>query len=130
MIGIVKEVLTPDQGLGRFHAQFFDFPIYCDSTYSIYNVMGSRSIGFAQMLNKGFIKHMLCESFKPRKGEATAESSDPSEGLLLGGILVLDKMGNAQAMYQERAGEGIPVRDLVDALQISRTKNGRKRDAR
>ena len=51
-----------------------------------------------------------------RLKEKEVEGNMVGEGLVLGGVLVVDKAGSIQYMYKEETGSEVPVEEIKTAL--------------
>lgn len=108
-----------DEGLVEFADKYFDFPLYCDKTFSFYQALGDRRIGLKEILNPLSLIGIICDSIK-RVTEKSVDGNFYGEGTVQGGYIVFDKDGKAQCMYQEQTGVDIRVTELVAALDAVR----------
>jgi hypothetical protein len=108
-----------DEGLVEFVDKYFDFPLYCDKTFSFYRALGDRKIGIKDILNPLSLIGLLCDSIK-RVVEKSVDGNFYGEGIVQGGYIIFNKDGKPQCMYQEQTGVDIRVTELVAALDAVR----------
>lgn len=126
IFGIVKETGVDDEGLVEFADKYFDFPLYCDKTFSFYQALGDRRIGLKEILNPLSLIGIICDSIK-RVTEKSVDGNFYGEGTVQGGYIVFSKDGKAQCMYQEQTGVDIRVAELVAALDAVRSNTAATR---
>lgn len=116
VFGIVKETGVDDEGLHAFYTRFFKFPLYRDDALSFYSLVGKRSMGIT-----GLAKLMWNnKEWKKRLKEKDIDGNMVGEGLKQGGVVVFDKNGKQQYIYQEITGNDIPVNDILAAVKAVR----------
>lgn len=108
-----------DEGLVEFADKYFDFPLYCDKTFSFYQALGDRRIGLKEILNPLALIGIICDSIK-RVTEKSVDGNFYGEGTVQGGYIVFNNDGKAKCMYQEQTGVDVCVKDLVAALDVVR----------
>jgi hypothetical protein len=119
IFGIVKETGVGDEGLVQFYEQYFQFPLYCDKTYSMYRALGDRKVGLKDIWNPLSIIGILCDAFQ-RMHDKSIDGDMLGEGIVQGGYIIFGRDGKARCMYQEHTGVDLPVADLVEALSVVR----------
>lgn len=116
VFGVVKETGVDDEGLHAFSTRFFKFPLYRDDALSFYELVGKRKMGvgaFAKLIWNG-------GKMQKRMKEKGIDGNLVGEGLKQGGVVVFDKNGKQQYIYQEKTGNDIPVNDIVAAVKAVR----------
>jgi hypothetical protein len=115
VFGIVKEVGVDDEGLLDFFRDYFSYPIYLDQSQQFYKALGSRQMGLPTWnpikLWGGF------QDLAKRMEDKNLTGNMKGEGLVQGGVIVFDKRGQPQAVYQEETGQQLPVQDILEALK-------------
>ena len=118
MFGIVKEVAVDDAGLLDFHDTYFPYPLYMDPSQQFYQALGGRKITTLRTWNP----LRLYRGFQDMKARIAnkkgLEGNMIGEGLVQGGVIVLDKHGDVRAVYQEMTGRELPVNDILEALSV------------
>lgn len=117
LCGIVKEISVDDAGLLDFHDTYFPYPLYLDPTQQFYQALGNRKITTLRTWNpwrlyRGF------QEMKARVASKKVEGNMVGEGLVQGGVIVLDRHGEIRAVYQELTGRELPVDDILEALTV------------
>ena len=118
LVGVVKEVAPTKQaandtvlGVGEFQRDYFKgSELYLDEDKAFYAYLGNRRL----LTLGGTLKALLLpwrtiRSFRDvgrRMKEKNIEGNMVGEGLLLGGVLVVDKSGKIIYSYQEKTGTG------------------------
>lgn len=115
MMGLVKETGVDDPGLIEFHLKYFSFPLYKDVDWSLYKAFGNRRLSLSTWnplrLYRGYKE--LTERLSRKKIEGNLSG----EGIIQGGVLVIDKQGKIQYAYEEVAGEPLEVDDIKSAIK-------------
>lgn len=123
IFGVVKEVGVDDQGLHKFHDQYFPFPLYRDANHSFYKALGYRKVKPSFLETLSYLKKTV--SFKKRADEKKITGNFIGEGFIKGGVIIFDKQGEPKYAYEEVTGAELPLPHLVKALntirKISRT---------
>lgn len=126
LIGVVKE-LAPcatakddaELGVGEFQSKYFgNYPLYLDSELVFYNALGNRKI--TSDLQGSWNPFKVWEGFKSIGERIKAkglEGNFRGEGLILGGILVIDPKEGVIYTYKEETGKEIPRQDIIDAVK-------------
>lgn len=118
LLGIVKEVAVDDAGLIDFWGTYFQYPLYMDPSQQFYQALGGRKITTLRTWNP--LK--LYRSFQEMKARIASkkglEGNMVGEGLVQGGVIVLDRQGDVRAVYQELTGRELPVDDILEALTV------------
>lgn len=104
-----------DKGLMEFHRDSYPFPLYKDEDLVFYNeFFGMRKLGLRTYnpfrLYKGY------KEMSQRLADKKLEGNMVGEGMVLGGIIIFGKDGNAKFAYQEETGREIPVDDILAAV--------------
>jgi len=133
--GVVKETGVDDAGLADFSANYLgaQYPLYCDKTRAFYQALGDRKVGLSTLLNPSSFYGFVCDAYtrltssskSMSTNAATAAttaglSTSKGEGLVQGGIIVFDQLGNPVAMYEEETGVDLRVADIAAALNAVR----------
>jgi AhpC/TSA antioxidant enzyme len=122
MWGIIKEIGVDDVGLSEFYHQYFTFPLYRDVNLALYQAFGNRRIGLSTWnpfkLYKGYQE--LTQRIAEKPGLA---GNLKGEGMIQGGILILDKAGDVKYVYEEDIGNEFSLDDIQAALNDVLTKS-------
>jgi AhpC/TSA antioxidant enzyme len=117
LFGIVKEIAVDDEGLLDFHDQFFNYPLYMDSSTQFYKALGGRKITTLSTWNPLRIYRGFKAMADRLKAKPDLQGNLKGEGLVQGGIIVFDPKGDARAVYQEATGGEIPSEDIITSLK-------------
>ena len=128
LVGVVKEVAPTKQaandtvlGVGEFQRDYFKgSELYLDEDKAFYAHLGNRRL----LTLGGTLKALLLpwrtiRSFRDvgrRMKSKNIEGNMVGEGLLLGGVLVVDKSGKIIYSYQEKTGTPAPIDAVEEAL--------------
>lgn len=115
MWGIIKEVGVDDEGLAEFYNKYYTYPLYKDDKLAVYQAFGNRKIKLNTWnpikLYKGY-KEMTKRVAK----EKNITGNLKGEGIIQGGVLVLDKQGQIQYVYEEDIGNELEMKDIQAAV--------------
>ena len=115
VFGIIKETGVDDEGLLEFYNDYFSYPLYLDQTKQFYKALGSRQLSLPTFnpikLWKGF------SDLAKRMEEKNLTGNMKGEGLVQGGVIIFDKIGQPRAVYLEETGKQMPVDDIVQAMK-------------
>ena len=127
-VGIIKEVAPTAQaandtvlGVGEFERDYFSGGrVYMDSEKKFYSYLGDRKLITTGNVFKALIRPLKTWRSLKAVGERmkakNIEGNMVGEGLLLGGVLVVDKNGEVTYSYPENTGEPAPVEAIDEAL--------------
>ena len=118
MFGIVKEIAVDDVGLLDFHDTYFPYPLYLDPTQQFYQALGGRKITTLRTWNPWRLYRGFQEMKARLASKKGLEGNMVGEGLVQGGVIVLDRHGDVRAVYQELTGRELPVEDILEALTV------------
>jgi hypothetical protein len=115
--GIVKETGVDDEGLLEFYKSYYTFPLYRDETLSSYSFFGNKKLSLPSYnpwkLWKGYKKLS-----KRLKSKPELEGNLKGEGMVKGGILILDKDGVVQFALEEPTGEELDLDMIQSAMDV------------
>lgn len=114
VFGIVKEIGVDDDGLLEFHSQYYNHPLYLDSTKQFYAALGNNKLGLPSWNPLRLWRGM--KEVGRRMKDKNIEGNFKGEGLKQGGIIIFDSAGKPRAVYKEITGSEIPVSDLMEAI--------------
>lgn len=126
LIGLVKEIAPCstakddlELGVAEFQNKYFNnYPLYLDETKAFYDALGNRKI---TELEGSWNPIKVFEGFKAigeRIKAKNLEGNMRGEGLILGGIIVIDpKQKEAVYTYYESTGKEIPNDDIIAAVR-------------
>lgn len=117
--GLVKETGVDDEGLLEFYEKYYTYPLYQDTERATYEALGSRKIyqGLIKTWNPLKIYRGMKEMGQRLK-EKQVEGNYVGEGLIQGGVLVLDSKGSIRFVYEEVTGEELDLDDIEAALAL------------
>ena len=136
LVGIIKEVSPiPKEdkfGVIEFQTKYFkNFPVYMDSSLGFYTALGKKSLLKQSLPSWNPFK--LYGSFKSMNSRLSSkgiEGNLEGEGLVQGGIILVNKSGEVTYVYNEKTGYELPVAEIEAAIQtlispsIETTKQG------
>lgn len=125
LFAIVKETGVDDEGLVEFHDKYFPHTTYRDQSWTFYEALGNRKVGFRMIFNPFTLFSLLCETFQ-RLREKKIEGNVKGEGLVQGGIIFFGRDGRVKYAYQEETGVDLRVRDIVAAMEAIRREADEK----
>ena len=114
LFAIVKETGVDDEGLLEFHDTYFSFPTYRDQSWTFYEALGNRKLGFNLLWHPSTVFSIMCETFQRLSEKET--DGNKGDGLVQGGIVFFGKDGRPQYAYQEETGACLRVRDILAAI--------------
>lgn len=126
LFGIVKEVAVDDEGLLEFHDKFFPHPLYLDESQQVYEALGKRKITTLKTWNPLRIYRGFKEMKARLQSKSDLTGNMKGEGIVQGGIIILDKQGDARAVYLEETGSEPPVEDILAALKTLRLEESKE----
>jgi hypothetical protein len=127
-VGIIKEVAPTSQaandtvlGVGEFERQYFGGgAVYLDEGKQFYGFLGDRKLISTRNVFKALVRPLKTwrslRAVGDRMKSKGIEGNMVGEGLLLGGVLVVDRDGRVTYSYPETAGEPAPVDAVDEAL--------------
>lgn len=118
IFGVVKETGVDDEGLLEFQTNYFQYPLYRDTTFDFYRALGDRRVGMEIMWNPFSLFSILCETWQ-RIRDKNIEGNIKGEGLVQGGIIFFKK-GKPRYVYEENTGSDLPVANLVAVMDAMR----------
>lgn len=127
IFGIVKETGVDDQGLAAFQKQYFDYPLYCDKSYTFYHALGDRKLGMKSLFQPRSLASFVCDTWSQMTSKQTEGNSGKGEGLVQGGIIFFGADGKAKCAYEEDTGVDLRVADIITAVNVIR--NSARRSA-
>ena len=124
VIGVIKEVAPcatakTDEELGvqEFQDQYWPFPLYLDESKEFYSALGSRT--FSDLLGTWnpieFWQGL--KSIGERIKEKNLDGNMRGEGLVLGGIFVINSKKQTVEVFPESTGKEIPADDIAEAAK-------------
>jgi hypothetical protein len=125
LIGLVKEVAPcstaktdEELGVAEFQSKYFPFPLYLDQTKGFYSALGDRKITGLQGSWNPFEVWKGLKSIGTRIKEKGLEGNFRGEGLVLGGIVVIDTAKSVvKFTYCEETGKEIPRDEIAAAVR-------------
>lgn len=117
LFGIVKEVGVDDDGLEEFYSKHYTFPLYLDEERVFYDALGGRKMSFGSLL--GLIPKSFGSMGKRLKDKGI-DGNFKGEGLVQGGVIVFNNLGEPVYAYQEVTGDELPMEEILDAVQTIR----------
>ena len=127
-MGIIKEVAPTSQaatdtvlGVGEFARQYFGGgAVYLDEGKQVYGFLGDRKLISTRNVFKALVRPLKTwrslRAVGDRMKSKGIEGNMVGEGLLLGGVLVVDRDGRVTYSYPETTGEPAPVDAVDEAL--------------
>jgi len=110
LFGVVKETAVDDEGLIEFYSKYYPFPLYLDKEKAFYTSLGSRKISFSLLYK------WLFSGIKKRFKAKNIDGNLKGEGLLQGGVILFSKKDEPVYTYQEKTGDEIPIKEIIDAV--------------
>ena len=125
LYGIIKEVAPTKQaeddatlGVGEFETKYFKSgQLYMDEEREFYAYLGNRKLNPLKALLNPFKAYRGFKELGARLKEKEVEGNMVGEGLVLGGVLVVNKDGDVLFSYREETGQAVPVTDIQQALK-------------
>ena len=108
-------------GVGAFQRDYFDGgALYLDANRTFYSHFGDRKLitfgGFLKALVRPWKTWSALKAIQARMKSKAIEGNMVGEGLLLGGVLVVDRHGTVVYEFRETTGDPAPIADVDDAL--------------
>ena len=129
VIGVIKEVAPcttakTDEELGvqEFQDQYWPFPLYLDEDKEFYTSLGSRTFSDLPGTWNPFEFWRGLKSIGERIKEKNLDGNMRGEGLVLGGIFVIDPKKQSVEVFPESTGKEIPTADIAEA--VKKVKSG------
>lgn len=110
--GAVKETHVP--GLGEFHQQYFQFPLYKDEGLELYKALGNNKVRLKTWNPIRWFTGF--RSLNTRLKSNNIEGNLKGEGLLQGGVLIF-KDGELKYGFEEDTGEPLDIDHLRGAIR-------------
>ena len=109
---VIKETGVDDEGLLSLYQKHFPFQFFRDTDLAMYNALGDRRVRMITVARR-------YRSSKKRYRRKGFDGSivGKGEGLILGGVVILDKRGIIKYAHQERFGLELPVEEIKRELQ-------------
>jgi AhpC/TSA antioxidant enzyme len=129
MWGIIKEVGVDDAGLSEFYHSFFHFPLYLDVERQTFQAFGNRKIGLTTWNPIRLYRGM--KEMGNRLSNKNIAGNYVGEGMIQGGILLFDSLGELRFAYEEQIGNELPMEDLqaaVDAICSGSSNNNNNKN--
>jgi hypothetical protein len=115
--GVVKETGVDDEGLFEFGKSYFPFQLYRDEDLTFYKALGNRKLSLSWnpfSLVRGVFQ---MREVGKRMSAKKLEGNMKGEGLVKGGVILFDKMGQQKYAYREELMNDIPVDDILAAVK-------------
>lgn len=116
MFGTVKEYNVDNEGLKEFQQHHFNYPLYKDDDWVLYNdFFGKRKLKFTT-----YNPFKLYSGYKGMTGRMKMKKlkgNMAGEGFVQGGVIIFDKKGKARYAYEEETGKELNMDDIVAALK-------------
>ena len=127
LIGLIKEVAPcatakndEELGVSEFQSKYFPMPLYLDEEKKFYSALGDRKITQLKGSWNPFEVWKGLKSIGERIKEKGLEGNMRGEGLVLGGIIVIDTKKNPPQevfTYYEETGKPIPTDEIIKAVR-------------
>lgn len=124
VIGVIKEVAPcatakTDEELGvqEFQDQYWPFPLYLDESKEFYSALGSRTFGDLPGTWNPFEFWQGLKSIGERIKEKNLDGNMRGEGLILGGIFVINPKKKVVSVFPESTGKEIPSDEIIAAVK-------------
>lgn len=115
LCAIVKETGVDDQGLTDFHNQYYKYSTYRDEQLAVYAAFGNRKMKL-RTWNPIRLYRGLQDARKRFKVK-NIDGNYVGEGIIQGGVLVLDKSGKLRYSLEEDVGRLWNLDDIYEATQ-------------
>jgi hypothetical protein len=116
MIGLVKDGVKAGDALLNLYTNHFRFPIFEDSKWEIYKLMGNRMLSTMQIL-----KGVLSSRNRRRHAEKKIRTQITSDDTIVqGGLLVFDRCGKLRFAFVEDFGKSLDIEVLRTAIRAIR----------
>lgn len=127
-VGIIKEVAPTAQavndtmlGVAEFETSYLSGGnVYMDADRRFYSYLGDRKLLTTRSILKSLLRPFKTwrslKAIGDRMKAKNIEGNMVGEGLLLGGVLVVDKDGAIKYSYPETTGQPAPVEKVDEAL--------------
>jgi len=124
VIGVIKEVAPcatakTDEELGvqEFQDQYWPFPLYLDESKEFYSALGSRTFSDLPGTWNPVEFWRGLKSIGERIKEKNLDGNMRGEGLILGGIFVINSRKQTVEVFPESTGKEIPSDDIAEAAK-------------
>ena len=109
---VVKEVEDPE-GILKLYEKYFKFPFFLDAKRALYTALGERRI---QLFSMDIFKIGMLKKRCKDKG-IEGNTSGKGESMILGGVIVFDRLGNIRYAHQEQFAHELPVDEIRAAIR-------------
>ena len=111
----------PRAGVGAFEREYFTGgSLYLDEDRAFYGYLGNKKLLTPGSILKGLLlpwrTYKSLKAVGARMKEKNIEGNMVGEGLILGGVLVVDRTGRVTYSYPEQTGSPAPVEAIEEAL--------------
>jgi len=120
--GLVKETGVDDEGLSEFYNKYYNFPLYRDVGLASYKAFGNKKITEGMSWNPFKLYRGYKELTKRLKSKEDLEGNLVGEGMIKGGVFVLNPQGEVMYAYEENTGSPLVVEDIQAAMDSMRSK--------
>ena len=104
-------------GLADFGTIYFPFPVFLDLVKNFYSYLGNRSLAAQRPSTYNPFKLFARMSkMSQRLRSKGVKGNFKGEGLLQGGVVVLDRRGGVEYIYYERTFSALPVEEIRGAM--------------
>ena len=124
--GIVKETGVDNAGLSEFYNKYYNFPLYRDVTLASYSAFGNKKITTGMSWNPLKLYRGYKELTARLKEKKDLEGNMVGEGMIKGGVFVLDPDGKVVYAYEESTGDPLVVEDIQAAMDSMRAGEAQK----
>ena len=122
IIGIIKETGVDNEGIAKFHRDYFNYQLYCDKTYAFYQALGDRKVGVQFAFNPLALLDLLCNAYS-RLTSKGVEGNMLGEGFTQGGLIFFGTDGKPKFSYEEETGKDVPIQELVKVINRMRKES-------
>jgi len=126
--GIVKETGVDDEGLSDFYNKYYNFPLYRDVELVSYAAFGNKKITENMTWNPFKLYRGYKELTKRLKDKKDLEGNLVGEGMIKGGVFVLNPDGEVVYAYEENTGDPIVLEDIQAAMDSMRAEEGTQQE--
>lgn len=126
LVGIIKEVAPArfapsdaELGVEVFQTQYFlDYPVFLDSNKAFYSFLGNRSLWNQKVSLNPFKVYSAYKEVMARLDQKIVKGNLLGEGILQGGVLIVDKDPEKGCVYlhQEHTGYELPLDEIFEYL--------------